>query len=168
MQYFRDQFGVLDAKIELINSTSITGVTAQLRASIANILTTVDNLVARMNVLVPKVDSLYANTAGGIKEALEPIQASITELHTDFTDLNNALVKMSSEKTVEEIRTSFDEVISTVADDIVGPITALRDILVDLAIINEKNEAQDVDLESALNVNDPVVMEPSIDLLREV
>ena len=168
VQKFRNDFGTLDAKVSAINNDSVSGVTAALRVSIANILTTVENLVTRMNIISPKVEALYASTTGGIKEALEPIQASIAEIHTDFTDLNNALVKMSSEKTASEIIENFNEVIGTVSDEMVGPIEALRDILVDLAIINEKNEAQDVDLENALSIDDPVIFEPTTDLLREV
>ena len=165
---YQVKFGDLDFRIESINNDSVSGVTAALKASVGNVMTTVGNLVTRMNNIAPKVDALYASTTGGIKEALEPVQASISEIHTDFTDLNNALVKMSSENSVDEINTSFNQIISTVSDNMVGPIQALRNVLVDLAIVNEKNEIQDTELDNTLGADSTLIIEPSINSLLEM
>ena len=168
IQKFRNTFTELKCDIKSIQDDSVSGSLASLKVSVSNLVTTVTNLVNRFNALTPKVEALYTETTGGIEEAITPLQASVAALKNDFDELNNALVWLSSENTVAEIEAAFNVIIRQIPDNMYEPIEALRDILVKLALITDKNNSQDTEIEKRVDSTSTIIFDPSTSVLLEL
>lgn len=94
---------------------------------------TVTNINNKLNDLIPKVEEGWQDFNELITEHIDPLKEQVEDLNFDFRDLNNAMVELVSAHTPTEIENAFVQFIKHVDDDMVDPITALKNFLVDLA-----------------------------------
>lgn len=92
----------------------------------------INNLTFRVNELVPKVEEGWQDYDKLVKEQIEPLKDSVDVLSDDFDSLNNSLVQLAAKYTDEEINTVFDRIIRDVSEDMIGPITALKNLIIDI------------------------------------
>lgn len=101
--------------------------------TLGQLSTQVANLLSQVLTLTNKVENLESGTGGVIppQEFIE-VQKDLSELHTKFTTLNNSIVTVASESTVDEVNDAYDELANTVDPTILPVITTVKDTVVQL------------------------------------
>ena len=101
--------------------------------TLGQLSTQVANLLSQVLTLTNKVESIESGTGGVIppQEFIE-VQKDLSELHTKFTTLNNSIVTVASESTVDEVNDAYDTLAGTVDPTILPVITTVKDTVVQL------------------------------------
>ena len=101
--------------------------------TLGQLSTQVANLLSQVLTLTNKVENLESGTGGVIppQEFIE-VQKDLSELHTKFTTLNNSIVTVASESTVDEVNDAYDALAGTVDPTILPVITTVKDTVVQL------------------------------------
>ena len=101
--------------------------------TLGQLSTQVANLLSQVLTLTNKVENIESGTGGVIppQEFIE-VQKDLSELHTKFTTLNNSIVTVASESTVDEVNDAYDELANTVDPTILPVITTVKDTVVQL------------------------------------
>ena len=101
--------------------------------TLGQLSTQVANLLSQVLTLTNKVENIESGTGGVIppQEFIE-VQKDLSELHTKFTTLNNSIVTVASESTVDEVNDAYDTLAGTVDPTILPVITTVKDTVVQL------------------------------------
>ena len=101
--------------------------------TLGQLSTQVANLLSQVLTLTNKVENIESGTGGVIppQEFIE-VQKDLSELHTKFTTLNNSIVTVASESTVDEVNDAYDALAGTVDPTILPVITTVKDTVVQL------------------------------------
>ena len=106
----------------------------EMTVTLGQLSTQVANLLSQVLSLTSKVEQLESGGGTGAippQEFLE-VQQNLSDLHTKFTTLNNSIVTIAGETTVDEVNTAYDDLVSTVDPTILPVITTVKDTLIQL------------------------------------
>ena len=137
IQNHRVEYATLREMIDNIRNSNDANLRAEIegiKADIINILNNYANVVDGLNGLrddLAITDQKYDNL---LNDEIAPVKNRLTELMNNFAALNNALVLLTTNHTVDEIENIFNDFITTVPSDMVQPITAIKNDII--SIIN--------------------------------
>ena len=128
----------------------------------------VSNLTTRLNELVPRIEEAWADYDQLVKEHITPLTEKVDDLHEDFIALNNAITRLAEKHTPEEIELVFDEIIKQTSEEMVAPLTGLKNFLVELSIASIDNRRQDVELATKVDYSDNLDLFPTVDVVANI
>ena len=151
IQAYRRQYNNLLFRIDDIETGgAINKKVDKMATELNTVMATSNNINAKLNDLIPRIEEAWSDYDQLVKEHVEPLKEEVKVLSTDFTSLNNAMVKFVSANTPEAIEREFLKLIASASDEMVGPITSLKNSLVELAIATRTNEEQSRQIEQIL------------------
>jgi len=115
----------------------------KLRDEVANVVlgvsdctNTVENLRKQVQANTDGITSINTNE-------LPPIKTTVNKLSDNLAALNNALVQMTTNHTVDEIKDIFNDLVISVPSESIGSVTAIRNFIID--IINNNTALSEFD-----------------------
>lgn len=165
----RAEWAVLKSTVdELAKIGDIDSRLTKLETSVTSVTAEVAGLTTRLNELVPRVEEAWADYDELVKGFIEPLGEQVDGLEKDFRDLNNSITQLTNEHTPEEIEDAFEALIRHVDEDMVPPITGLKNFLVELCLATQANVRQDLAISTKVDYSDTVLMNPSTDHIEEL
>lgn len=134
MRDFRQQFANLEMRLdEFGDFKKFKQKVENIDITLGSMVATVNNINQKLNDLIPKIEEGWQDYDALVKEHINPLKDKVDDLLNDFTDLNNAMSTFVEENSPMDIENAFTEFIKNVDYNMVRPITALKNFLVDLA-----------------------------------
>lgn len=99
-----------------------------------------------------QLTTLTENYEGTVTD-VEALKKELATLHTNFTTLNNSLVVLASQYTVDALDKAFKSISPNVSDAIKGPLSAIKNVLERLITLTDKYETNAVKKDEILILN---------------
>lgn len=151
---------------DLDEIATTTASVAQLKIDLGNVTSTVNNAVTRLNELEPKIADSWQRYVEQTTELIEPTQTELTAVHATMDELNNAITRLCSAHTAAEIQDAFTALLAVASDDMVAPITALKEMCMEIAANTALNESQKDQIDGKVGYDQTVIIdgEGTVDL----
>lgn len=103
--------------------------------------------------LVSKQLTTLTDNYEGTVADVEALKKELATLHTNFTTLNNSMVVLASQYTVDALNKAFSTISPTLSDAVKGPLTAIKNVLERLIELSDKYENNAVKKDEILILN---------------
>lgn len=142
----------------------VNNMNTQLQSAIRSIV----NINEILKDLIPQVEDGALDIEKLIRQHINPLKKDLKDLNDEFTVLNNALVQMSDDNTVEDINKTFEELLLTAPFDLVPVLEAIKNILIEIK--TNSNESVDLseELKKKVNKTDSIFLTTDIDSFSDL
>lgn len=119
---------------------------------IESLQASINNVFDKVALVSKQLTTLTDNYEGTVQD-VEALKKELASLHTNFTSLNNSMVILASQYTVEALDKAFNSISPTVAEDIKGPLNAIKNVLARLIDLTDRYENNAVKKDEILILN---------------
>lgn len=169
IQQHRKEYNQLLFQIkDIASSDGLTSQINKLAVEVNQVMSMANNINTKLNELIPRVDEAWGDFEDLLSTYVTPIETTLESLHVDFVALNNAMVKLGAQNSPEQIEETFKEILKDLSPDMVAPITALKNVLIDLSLAMQKNDEQDQALETRIDKSDTLIMASDSSILSNL
>lgn len=153
---------IMEYDIARLKATGLNADTLQdLKLDMSSLRVALENVTRQVNQVLPDITDNIVNIKEVMDKHVTPMKTQLTKLNDDFTYINDAFVRLSTMDTLEELEAEYMDLIKTVPADMDGPLTEVKNMLVDIMLNKDKNVEQDTALETKIDYEDSVIMDPN-------
>lgn len=140
----------------------------QLQDDVASVITTIGNCTRSLDDLKKQVQLNTADIGDITNSELPPIKSKVNELSDNLAALNNALVQMTVNYTVDDVNDTFSDLIVGVPASSIATVTAIRDFII--SIINNKTALSSISSgDEILTTNDTLLLDgDDVDVIKAI
>lgn len=153
---YRKRLGDIEGSLSTIgNTTDMATKIEELSNSLTRVNTTITNINNLLNNdLIPKVEEGWADYDKLVKENITPLKTDVADLTSDMSIMNNTITRLTSHHTAQEIEAAFAEILATAPEDMVAPLTGVKNALVSIVLLEQETDALAAAVVQKINYTD--------------